>query len=190
MQAVLINNTIKTIACLHNIVEDEFAGVFENVAHLVAATFIKGGRVYIIGNGGSASDAQHLAAEFIGRFDHERRPLPAEALTTDTSTLTAIGNDYGYDQVFSRQIEAKMTRKDILIAISTSGNSQNVLKALELTKTLGYDSVLLSGRDGGKAKDLATLSLIVPSDNTAVIQQVHLVLYHSLIKSVEVLLNV
>lgn len=143
------------------------------------ATAIKSGRcVFFCGNGGSAADAQHLAAEFVGRFQRERRPLPAMALTTNSSLLTAIANDYGYEQVFSRQIQAFAKPDDILLGISASGNSPNVVRALQAARILGVYTVGLTGRSGGKLKEHADLLLNVPSDQTPRIQETHILLGH------------
>jgi D-sedoheptulose 7-phosphate isomerase len=140
---------------------------------------IKSGRcVFFCGNGGSAADAQHLAAEFVGRFRLERLPLPSMALTTNTSLLTAIANDYGYDQVFSRQVHAFAKPSDILFGISTSGNSPNVVRAIQEARTLGVYTVGLTGRSGGKLKECADVLLNVPSDQTPRIQESHLLLGH------------
>ena len=138
----------------------------------------RGCKILICGNGGSAADAQHLAAELSGRYLKERRALAAMALTTDTSALTAIGNDYGYDFVFSRQVEALARPGDLLIGISTSGNSGNVIKAVESAKVLGVRTLGLLGRDGGKLKGMMDDALVVPSDVTARIQEVHQMVYH------------
>lgn len=137
-----------------------------------------GHKILLIGNGGSAADAQHIAAEFTGRFVKERTPLPAIALTTDTSALTAIGNDYGYEQVFSRQVKALGNAGDILIAISTSGNSPSILSAVEAAKEKGIITIGLSGKDGGDLKNLCNLALVVPSDITAHIQEMHILIGH------------
>jgi D-sedoheptulose 7-phosphate isomerase len=138
----------------------------------------RGCRILVCGNGGSAADAQHLAAELSGRYVKERRALAGIALTTDTSALTAIGNDYGFDRVFSRQVEALGRPGDLLIGISTSGNSPNVILAVEAAKALGMRTLGLLGRDGGKLRDLVDDPLIVPSPVTARIQEVHQMVYH------------
>ncbi len=138
----------------------------------------RGCRILVCGNGGSAADAQHLAAELSGRYLKERRALAGIALTTDTSALTAIGNDYGFDQIFSRQVEALGRPGDLLIGISTSGNSPNVLLAVEAAKRLGLHTLGLLGRDGGKLKDQVDDALVVPSTVTARIQEVHQMVYH------------
>jgi D-sedoheptulose 7-phosphate isomerase len=138
----------------------------------------RGCRILVCGNGGSAADAQHLAAELSGRYLKERRALAGIALTTDTSALTAIGNDYGFDQVFSRQVEALGRPGDLLIGISTSGNSPNVIRAVESAKELGMRTLGLLGRDGGRLKVLVDDALVVPSPVTARIQEVHQMVYH------------
>ena len=144
-----------------------------------------GKRIYLCGNGGSAADAQHIAAELIGRFVGERRSLPAIALTTDTSALTAIGNDYGYEQVFSRQVEGLAEEGDVLIAISTSGNSSNILKAVEVARERGSRVIGMSGKSGGDLHTAVDLSLVVPSDVTARIQEMHIVIGHLLCALIE-----
>ena len=120
---------------------------FVQAATLVADRYRQGGRLYVAGNGGSAADAQHLVAEFVSKLSRDRAPLPAEALTVDTSILTAIGNDYGYEKIFSRQIEGKMTPKDVFLGITTSGQSQNILEALHKCQELSIPSIVFSGRD-------------------------------------------
>lgn len=144
-----------------------------------------GGRIYIAGNGGSAADAQHLAAEFVSRLARDRAPLAAEALTVDTSILTAIGNDYGYEFIFSRQLAGKATDKDIFLGITTSGQSPNILKALEQCRTMGIPSIVFCGRDGGPAKAQADHCVVAPGLATSTIQELHIVLAHTLCESVE-----
>ncbi|MCA9373367.1 SIS domain-containing protein [Candidatus Woesebacteria bacterium] len=146
---------------------------------LLYKTINSGHCVYIAGNGGSAADAQHFAAEIVGRFIAERKGYPALALTTDTSILTAIGNDYGFDKIFSRQLDALAGDGDCFVAISTSGNSQNIINTLNLAKNKGIKTILLSGNTGGKARDLADIAIVVPSNNTAYIQELHQIFYHS-----------
>jgi D-sedoheptulose 7-phosphate isomerase len=141
--------------------------------------------LYIAGNGGSAADAQHLAAEFVSKLARDRAPLPAEALTVDSSILTAIGNDYGFDLVFSRQLQGKLTAQDIFLGITTSGNSPNILRALEVCRQKSVPSIVFSGRDGGQVRDLADFCIIAGGDTTATIQELHIVLAHSLCESVE-----
>lgn len=165
--------------------QDEQMAIFERAAEAVVGCYQQGGRLYIAGNGGSAADAQHLATEFVSKLARDRAPLPAEALTVDSSILTAIGNDYGYDQVFSRQIEGKMTTKDIFLGITTSGKSLNILKALETCRGKGIPSVVFCGHDGGLAKQKADFCIIVPGIMTGTIQEIHIVLAHSLCECVE-----
>ena len=138
----------------------------------------RGARILVCGNGGSAADAQHLAAELSGRYVKERRPLAGIALTTDTSALTAIGNDYGFDQVFSRQVQALGRPGDLLIGISTSGNSPNVIRAVASARELGIRTLGLLGRDGGELASLMDEALVVPSTVTARIQEIHQMVYH------------
>jgi D-sedoheptulose 7-phosphate isomerase len=145
----------------------------------------RGGQLLFFGNGGSAADAQHLAAEFVGRFLRERRALPAVALTTDSSILTAIGNDYGFDRVFSRQIEALGRANDVAIGISTSGNSPNVVEAIKLAADKGLKTIGLAGKDGGLLAKRADISIIVPSANTALIQECHIAVGHLLCELIE-----
>ncbi len=152
---------------------------------LLAKKLKNGNKILICGNGGSAADSQHFAAEIVGRFEKERKGYPAIALTTDTSALTAIGNDYGFDKVFSRQVEALGEKGDILIGISTSGNSQNVIEAVKVAKQMGLFTVGFLGKDGGKLKDLVDYPFIVKHENTARIQEVHLTLEHTLCKIID-----
>lgn len=183
---LLLQNFAVSIQAKQQFLEDtETHDVFVAAAETVLASYRKGGRLYIMGNGGSAADAQHLAAEFVSKLAWDRPPLPAEALTVDSSILTAIGNDYGYDELFSRQIRGKATEKDFVLAITTSGNSGNILRALETSAEMGIKTVLFTGNDGGKARHLADFSIICPGDNTAVIQEMHIVLAHTLCGYIE-----
>jgi len=152
---------------------------------IVTEALERGNKVLLCGNGGSAADAQHIAAELTGRFKIERTPLPGIALTTDTSALTAIGNDYGYDQVFARQVAALAKEGDVLIGISTSGNSTNVVYALETAAEMGCKTIGLSGKGGGKMNDVCDLNIIVPSDDTARIQEMHILIGHILCQLVD-----
>lgn len=158
---------------------------FERAASAIVECYQSGGRLYIAGNGGSAADSQHLAAEFVSKLARPRAPLPAEALTVDTSILTAIGNDFGYEQVFSRQIAGKMRKGDLFLGITTTGKSPNILKALTVCREKGFKSVLLTGRDGGPAKELADYTIIANGESTSSIQELHMVIYHSLCECVE-----
>ena len=154
-------------------------------AGLIAACFREGHTVLLFGNGGSAADAQHIAAEWTGRFTRERPGLPAIALSANTSDLTAIGNDYGFDRVFARGVEAHGGEGDVAIAISTSGNSPNVLLAVEEARRRGLVTVGLTGRGGGKLAGMVDVALVVPSDDTQRIQESHITMLHVLCELVE-----
>ncbi len=163
---------------------EQLANFHQAVTKVVAA-YRNGGRLYIAGNGGSAADAQHLAAEFVCRLGRDRAALPAEALTVDSSTLTAIGNDYGYDKIFQRQVEGKMQSGDLFLGITTSGNSPNIVQALEKCRELGFVSILFAGRDGGAAAALADYTILAQGHDTRVIQEQHIVFAHALCACVE-----
>ncbi len=147
------------------------------------------GKLLICGNGGSAADAQHIAAEFIGRFMINREALPAIALTTDSSILTAVSNDYCFDDIFKRQVDALCSNKDIVIGISTSGNSNNIIKAFQSAKLKGAKTIALLGKGGGSCKEYADLSFTVPHNESARIQEVHLMIEHIICELVEINLN-
>ena len=155
------------------------------VTEACIAAYRRGNRLLLAGNGGSAADAQHLAAEFVNRYAFGRPGLPALALTTDTSMLTSIANDCGYEEIFARQLEANGQEGDVFIAISTSGNSQNILSALKLAKTMGITSVGLTGRDGGQLPACSDHCIRVPSDSTSRVQEAHIMLGHILCGMVE-----
>ncbi|MEI7532344.1 MAG: phosphoheptose isomerase [Betaproteobacteria bacterium] len=160
----------------------------EAAIYLMTESLNIGGKILACGNGGSAADAQHFAAELVGRFERERRELGAIALTTDTSIITAIGNDYGYDEIFRKQVRALGNSKDILLAISTSGNSRNVILAIESAKEIGMKVVAFTGKDGGKISQLLDnqdVHLCVPAERTARIQETHLLLIHCLCDGID-----
>ena len=157
----------------------------ESVVRSIVDCYKRGGKVLICGNGGSASDAQHMAAELVVRFEKDRQSLPCIALNSDTANLTAIGNDYGFSRVFSRQVEAFAIEGDVLIAISTSGNSPNILEAAKAAKEKKAVVIALGGRDGGKLAPLADICVIVKSENTGRIQEVHSTVIHAVCKLVE-----
>ena len=138
-----------------------------------------------MGNGGSAADAQHIAAELVGRFKKERKAIPALALTVDTSSLTALGNDYGFDTIFERQVEALANKHDAVIGISTSGNSENIIRAVNKANSIGAFTIGLLGNDGGKLKDAVNLPIIIPSNDTARIQEVHITIGHIICEIIE-----
>lgn len=164
---------------------DELLSQIEKVAKLCVELYRGSCKTILAGNGGSAADAQHIAAEMVGRYGFNRPSLPSLALTTDTSALTAIGNDYGYDYVFSRQLEGMGQKGDIFIGISTSGNSVNLIKAFEVAKEKGITSIALVGRDGGKMAEIADISLIVPSGSTPRIQESHILIGHIICDIIE-----
>jgi D-sedoheptulose 7-phosphate isomerase len=155
---------------------------------LLAEVFRAGGKALLFGNGGSAADAQHIADEWVGRYVRERAALPAIALTANTSDLTAIGNDYGFEHVFARGVEAHGREGDVAIAISTSGNSPNVLRAVEVARERGLHTIGLTGRDGGKLAQLVELPIVVPSDVTARIQEAHTAILHAWCELVDAIL--
>jgi len=150
----------------------------ETATNLCIDCLKNGGKILIFGNGGSAADAQHIAAELVGRYKVERKGLPAIALTTDTSALTSIGNDYGYSRVFDRQVEALANKGDVVIGISTGGGSSNVISGLQAAKELGCKLIGFSGRDGGDMNTLCDVNLVVPAEDTARIQEMHIVIGH------------
>lgn len=159
--------------------------IIEKVGQEMISCLRHGGKVLFMGNGGSAADAQHLAAELIGRFQHEREAYAALALTTDTSVLTAIGNDYGYQNIFSRQIQGLCKPEDVVVGISTSGNSPNIIAALHIAKSIGAVTVVLSGKDGGELRNIADYCLTIPHQVTARIQEAHIFIGHVLCDWVE-----
>lgn len=161
------------------------APVIQQAADVVVATLSQGGKIMLCGNGGSAADSQHLAAELTGRFVKDRRPLAAVALSTDTSALTCIANDYSFDDVFSRQVTGLGRKGDCLLAISTSGNSRNVLRAAEAARAAGIRVIGLLGRDGGALRALCDIGIVVPSATTARIQEAHIFIGHTLCAMVE-----
>lgn len=184
---------------MEDLVKSQFAAhikvtnqCYENIAPVIAAacTMVtdclkRGNKVLLFGNGGSAGDAQHIAAEFTGRFVKERKSLAAIALTTDTSALTAIANDYGFEYIFSRQVEGLANAGDVLLGISTSGNSENVINALKMGQQLNCKTIGLTGRDGGAMKNCCELNIIVPADDTARIQEMHILIGHIICTAVD-----
>lgn len=180
-EQVLIETSLESQAIRENFLKTHSAKIIE-AARRIGESFRAGGKVLIMGNGGSAADAQHMAAEMVGRLFVERRPLPAIALTTDSSNLTAIGNDYGFDQVFLRQIQALGKKGDVVIAISTSGNSKNVLLAVEAARQQGCVVIGLTGGSGGKLKDCCDILLTATlGKNSSRIQETHIFAIHSMV---------
>ena len=157
----------------------------EIAADLIAKSLTSGGTIFWCGNGGSAADSQHIAAEFVGRFKKDRRPLRSIALTTDSSVLTCVANDYSYEEIFSRQLNALGRDGDVLVAITTSGKSKNIKQALIQAQNMGIKTIGLLGKKGGECKDYSDISLIVPSDITARIQETHILIEHLLCELVE-----
>jgi D-sedoheptulose 7-phosphate isomerase len=176
----LINNSAEIIKKTSSL-----SGEIQKVINEIIRCLKNGNKVIIFGNGGSAADAQHIAAEFIGRFELERKSLAAIALTTDTSVITSLSNDYDYDVVFSRQCESLVSKGDVVIGISTSGNSKNVYEGLKTSKNKGALIITLLGNKGGKIKELSDISIIVDSSITSQIQEAHRVIYHIICKIVE-----
>ncbi len=164
---------------------DALAGEVERAGVLMAGTLAAGGKLLVCGNGGSAADSQHIAAELTGRFVRDRRPLAALALTTDTSALTSVANDYSFEEVFARQVTALGRRADCLLAISTSGHSRNVVRAVEAARAAGLHVIGLLGRDGGALRALCDVPIVVPSDSTARIQEAHEFIGHTLCGLIE-----
>jgi len=184
MRKVIFNEFQGHLETIVRVIE-HMQGDLETASKLVVDTLKAGNKILLCGNGGSAADAQHISAELTGRYKTERRGLPAIALTTDTSALTAISNDYGYDRVFDRQFEALANKGDLLIGISTSGNSKNIISALKLAKEMGCSTVGFSGRDGGAMNEVCDINLVVPSDDTPRIQEMHILLGHTICQIVD-----
>ena len=184
MKDTIKNEFDSHLETIQNVI-NESSKTLEQISALAVQTLKNGNKILFFGNGGSAADAQHLAAELTGRYKTERRGLPGIALTTDTSALTAIGNDYGYDRVFDRQVEALGNKGDLLLGISTSGNSKNVINAFNVGKEIGCKCVGFSGRDGGAMNDVCDINLVVPSDNTPRIQEMHILFGHTLCQIID-----
>ena len=186
MKAKIKSIIASSIEVKNNILNDEkLISAIETVAEVVTKAFRDGHRVYLCGNGGSAADAQHIAAEFTGRFYSDREPLPAEAFHVNTSFLTAVANDYSFDEIYSRAVKAYGRKGDILIGISTSGNSKNILLAQEEAKKRGMVVVSFTGETGGKMKDTCDYLLNVPSKDTPRIQESHIMIGHIICQLVE-----
>ena len=170
-------------------VRKELMGELRSAAELAESALRRGGKLLVFGNGGSAADAQHFTAELVGRFERERRGLPALALTANTSSLTAVGNDYGYDRVFERQVEAFADEGDVLVAISTSGNSENVVRAASLGRSLGCAVIALTGEGGGELANESDVLIAIPSKRVSRIQEMHEICLHALAGWVEAKLD-
>jgi len=164
---------------------DELQNYIYTACLIVSESIANGNKLLLCGNGGSAADAQHIAAELTGRYKSRRKGLPGIALTTDTSAITAIGNDFGYDEVFRRQVEALASEGDVVLGISTSGNSENVIKALKEAKSMGCKTIGFSGRDGGGMNNVCDINIVIPSDNTPRIQEMHILIGHIICQGVD-----
>ena len=176
----------KSIAVKNTTLTDKgFLENAEKAGRQICDSLVAGKRIYIAGNGGSAADSQHFATDLLGKFKSMRRALPAIALTTDSSMLTAWSNDIGFDFIFSRQLEGLGQEGDIFIGISTSGNSKNIIEALKISKSKKMISICLLGNGGGKIKETSDISVIVPSDITSHIQDIHIVIIHSFLELIE-----
>src|SRR5262252_24435 len=176
---------LRDLAALAQRVADSMGPDLERALAMVRETVDRGGTLFFAGNGGSAADAQHIATEYVVRYMKNRRALPAIALTTDTSLLTAAGNDLGFDEIFARQVEALVTARDALIIHSTSGNSPNVVKAAEAARRKGARVIAFSARDGGVLRSIAEHSIVVPTDRTDRAQEIHLCIEHAICELIE-----
>jgi D-sedoheptulose 7-phosphate isomerase len=183
--ALVVRRTIDANVALHERVRAAGTDAVVRAAEVVRAALASGRKVLAFGNGGSAADAQHLTTELVGRFQKERAGFPAIALTADTSLLTSLANDYGFEQVFARQVDALGEPGDVAVAISTSGLSPNIVAALATAKKLGLQTIAITGRDGGEAGRLAEIHINVPDDCTARVQEVHITLIHAICEIVE-----
>jgi len=186
MQTFITDHITQSLSVKQAVLNNKnILNILEKICELALDTYKHGGKILAAGNGGSAADAQHLVAELVSRFYFDRPGLPAIALTTDTSILTAVGNDYGYEHVFSRQVEAQGMAGDLFIAISTSGNSANILKALTMAKAKKIKTVGLTGHSGGKMAALCDYCICVPSQDTPRIQEAHTLIAHTLCAVIE-----
>ena len=186
MQESIINLINESVRTFTNISKDQHQVVLiENITNTILNAFKSDNKLLLCGNGGSAADAQHIAAELSGRFEIDRKPLNAEALHVNSSFVTAVANDYGYEEIYSRMLEAIGKNGDILLALSTSGNSKNIIRAIEKANSLGLITIGFSGNDGGAMQNLCKYNLIIPSDNTARIQEAHILVGHIICKLIE-----
>lgn len=186
MRTLIINKIRESIQVKEAIIADEaLLAVIEQVVDQMIGALVNGNTIFLAGNGGSSSDAQHIAAELVGRFYKERKGLAAEALSANTAILTALGNDYGYDSIFARQIEARADKGDIFIGLSTSGNSQNILNAIAECKKIGVTTVGMTGLTGGKMANACDICIKIPSKDTPRIQESHITIGHIICEFVE-----
>ena len=175
----LLSGKISTLTALLSSLLDQHEEVFNQSAVAFAKALGQGKTIFWCGNGGSAAESSHLAVELIGRFKNNRRPLPSISLNSDTSAITCIANDFGYDEIFARQLEGLAKQGDVLVVLSTSGKSENILRALRKAKELGVTSIALLGKGGGEAANLANHTIIIESSETARIQEIHLLIGHT-----------
>ena len=180
-----IAQILRTSARIHEETAATLCEEIAQAAQIIIDSLRGGGKLALCGNGGSAADAQHIAGELISRFQMERRPLPAIALTTDTSVLTGIGNDYGYSDIFRKQVEALLVTGDVLIALTTSGNSANCLEAVRAAREQGVTTIAMTGAGGGEIAQQVDLALIIPHGQTARIQETHITIGHALCELIE-----
>ena len=175
----LLSSKINTLTGLLSTLLDQHKDVFSQSAEVFANALKQGNTIFWCGNGGSASESSHLAVELIGRFKKNRRPLPSVSLNSDTAAITCIANDFGYDEIFARQLEGLAKKGDVLVVLSTSGKSENILRALRKGKELGVTTIALLGKGGGEAVSLADYPIVVNSSETARIQEIHLLIGHT-----------
>lgn len=180
-----VKNFLNISADLKKTVANTLSSEILNSAQQIKTRLEIGGKLLLMGNGGSAGDAQHIAAELVGRFKKDRKAIPALALTVDTSSLTALGNDYGFETIFERQIEALANKNDAVIGISTSGNSENVVRGIKKANSIGAYTIGLLGHNGGRLKEIVNLPLVIPSKDTARIQEVHITIGHIICEIIE-----
>ena len=185
INSALLDNVFSEHSDVIKKTHEQISKNIEISADMIANSLKSSGTIFWCGNGGSAADSQHIAAEFVGRFKKDRRPLRSISLTTDTSVLTCVANDYSYEEIFSRQLNALGRDGDVLVAITTSGQSENIKQALIQARNMGIKTIGLLGKNGGVCKDYSDISLIVPSDTTARIQEVHILIEHLLCELVE-----
>jgi len=183
MESILSKAVADSCAAMQSLLAQQPS--FDRIAAVAVATLRAGGKILSCGNGGSAADAMHLAEELVGRYRSNRRSLPGDCLNADATALTCIANDFGFDEVFARQIEGLGVKGDLLVCFSSSGNSPNILRALDVARQRGVKSVALLGKDGGQAKGKADLELIVASTDTARIQESHTLILHALLEIIE-----
>lgn len=188
MKNIILNELLSHKQTMEEVIELLQEDIL-SACELALETINKNKKIILMGNGGSAADAQHIAAEFTGRYKIERKGLPAIAITTDTSALTAIGNDYGYDAVFERQVEAIANEGDLIVGISSTGNSENIIRAFKKGKELGCKTLGLSGKGGGKFKGTCDLNVIVPSNNTPRVQEMHILIGHTICQIIDEKVN-